>query len=77
MSDPDPPAWEGLTNEQLTDLVVNKGVVIDGKYNKLNVPKGKMVVIIPDMFYSILPAKPKVNQYYEEVKMESEKWICR
>lgn len=34
-------------------------------------------VIIPDMFQTFLKLPPKVNPYYKDVKLESEKWLSR
>jgi hypothetical protein len=64
------------SNERLKALAIEKGVKIDGKIVKLEVPEGKMVVVIPDMFASFLSPVPKVNSYYDEVKIEGENWIC-
>ncbi|KAK0103811.1 hypothetical protein ONS95_005810 [Cadophora gregata] len=41
----------------------------------LKAPPGKMVIKIPDMFKSFMSATPKVNPFYEEVKLEADTWI--
>ncbi|KAG4431767.1 hypothetical protein IFR05_012743 [Cadophora sp. M221] len=44
---------------------------------QINVPPGKMVVKIPDMFNSCMFVAPRVNPFYEEVKLEAEEWISK
>ncbi|KAL5322240.1 hypothetical protein ACEPPN_010212 [Leptodophora sp. 'Broadleaf-Isolate-01'] len=43
----------------------------------IEIPPGKVLVRIPDMFNSIMAVAPKVNPLYEEVKFEAEEWIAK
>lgn len=43
--------------------------------SNITVPPGNMAIRIPDMFKSFMSATPRVNQFYEEVKLEAEQWI--
>ncbi|PVH79741.1 putative pentalenene synthase [Cadophora sp. DSE1049] len=41
------------------------------------IPPGKMAIKIPDMFKSFMSASPKINPFYEEVKVEAEHRIAK
>lgn len=44
-------------------------------FPKIDVPRGKMLIILPDMFTSCMSLPPIINPHYLEVKAESETWI--
>lgn len=68
--------WDGLNKQQLIRLV-QQGVSINDQTRKLEVPLGKQLILIPNMFASFLPATPEVNPHYEDVKEEGERSICQ
>ena len=47
-----------------------------GAPSNITVPPGKMAIKIPDMFKSFMSATPRINPFYDEVKVEGEQWIA-
>jgi hypothetical protein len=48
-----------------------------GKVWSIEVPKGKILVTMPDMFVSFMSVAPTINPCYEKARVESEQWINR
>lgn len=46
-----------------------------GKVWNVEVPKGKILVTMPDMFVSFMSVLPTINKHYAEARVESEQWI--
>ncbi|KAH6712403.1 pentalenene synthase [Leptodontidium sp. MPI-SDFR-AT-0119] len=74
---PTPKITMAPTSKKLARPVVARQDSHNGIFfPKIDVPHGKMLVIIPDMFTSFMALPPTINQFYLDVRAESEVWIC-
>lgn len=59
------------------ELAPEKTSAKDNFLNSVSVSEKRTTIKLPDIFHSFLKESPRLNPYYESIRVESENWISR